>query len=657
MRQSESASRDWDVIPISTCYTVLTRCFSALPSCHLPPHSTPSQLHHVPPLSSRRSRTATHRYESAQLPFKHASLPAPALALTVLLTSDPRLKTIHCFHRGQTLLSTMDSLQVHINKMQDDLSQRRSLLAALEAKLASCERENDKLGVAFWGDRVRDKRIAIEAIEKDCAVYLKECDSIRAELDSPFLGTSMNHFVEDEGKEEQSRAQQTLEEFAVWRAAEEPERMQFPPLEDVLRPRHGHHGRAWGGHGRRHGHPRFGPYVPCHAHGEWEGRRPQDGIKDFVKSMTDAANNHAHGAALAPIQELKNYLDGFLVNFSNQLADTFDGSPRVKSEPERASAPEAEPVIPGAFVNSSDVQTQTSPATPAEPAKAPKPCSGLGKGGFRHKHISCDGCWTGIRGMRYKCEQCPDYDLCGSCLPLLHTGDLHPPHHTFRAMLHRGLEERIKLSGTVQDNRARHPATCDLCSQSVIGVRWKCLNCPDWDCCDSCSATINETHPGHSFVKLYKGVDYVSNETEDMKASVRHPHIICDGKLSLHFVVCSSRAQDATRRSEAQGTSACTPIAPTTTSVKSVNVRLSPFTRRPTRCSRPRYLSGSTPRLYSTRLMSSPLDELAGPSRRSDRQGPSALPPSLWNVRSLDRPGTSRLCLCPCLRQRSPSPR
>ncbi|ORX38533.1 hypothetical protein BD324DRAFT_577929 [Kockovaella imperatae] len=437
-------------------------------------------------------------YEAAQLPFKHANLPAPALALTVLLTSDPRLKTIHCFHRGQTLLSTLDNLQVPIAKMQEDLSQRQSLLSALESKLASCERENDRLGVAFWGDRVRDKKQAIDVIEKNFTSYMKECDSIRAELDGPFLGTSMNHFIQDESKEEASRTQQTLEEFAVWRAAEDPEPgSHFPPLEDVLRPRH-HHARG-------------------HQH---HGGRRHDGINDFVRRVTDVVNAPAHGSPLAPIHELRTYLDGFLANFSNQLANTFDGAP--------SPAQEVDPVVPGAFVNSqTDVQTQTSPSTESGPA--PRPCNGLGKGGFRHKHISCDGCWTGIRGMRYKCEQCPDYDLCGSCLPLLHTGDLHPPNHTFRAMLHRGLEDRIKLSGTVQNSRARHPASCDLCSQSIIGTRWKCLNCPDWDCCDSCSATMNETHPGHSFVKLYKGADYITSEAEDMKNNVKHPHIICDG--------------------------------------------------------------------------------------------------------------------------------
>ena len=126
--------------------------------------------------------------------------------------------------------------------------------------------------------------------------------------------------------------------------------------------------------------------------------------------------------------------------------------------------------------------------------------------------------------MRYKCENCADYDLCGSCLPLLHSSDLHPASHTFRAMLHTGLKERIRID----DHNDKHHATCDLCSQSIIGVRWKCLNCPDWDCCATCSVTVGDTHPGHSFVKLNKSSDIVYGSHMNARPEA-HYNIICDG--------------------------------------------------------------------------------------------------------------------------------
>lgn len=126
-------------------------------------------------------------------------------------------------------------------------------------------------------------------------------------------------------------------------------------------------------------------------------------------------------------------------------------------------------------------------------------------------------------------QQCPDYDLCGTCVPLLCTSDLHPSHHTFQAMLHRGLEHRVSFAQEYSGSFDRHPATCDLCSQSIIGVRWKCLNCPDWDCCSSCSQAIQHCHPGHSFVKISRPSDYVDPSGQSGRYGVRHPHVICDG--------------------------------------------------------------------------------------------------------------------------------
>jgi next-to-BRCA1 protein 1 len=128
-------------------------------------------------------------------------------------------------------------------------------------------------------------------------------------------------------------------------------------------------------------------------------------------------------------------------------------------------------------------------------------------------------------------QQCGDYDLCGQCLPLLASSDLHPVSHTFKAMLHPGLEERIKVSG--QESESRHNATCDLCSQTIIGVRLKCLDCYDWDSCQNCASSLEEKHPGHSFVKLHKASDYVGNAAVDARENVRHPHVICDGTSSV----------------------------------------------------------------------------------------------------------------------------
>ena len=49
--------------------------------------------------------------------------------------------------------------------------------------------------------------------------------------------------------------------------------------------------------------------------------------------------------------------------------------------------------------------------------------------GVQHNNIVCDGCKRhGIFGIRWKCAQCFDYDLCTQC----YMGDTHDLSHTFQ---------------------------------------------------------------------------------------------------------------------------------------------------------------------------------------------------------------------------------
>ncbi|WVW85664.1 hypothetical protein I302_107702 [Kwoniella bestiolae CBS 10118] len=494
-------------------------------------------------------------YESAQAPFVHSGLPAPALVFTVLLASDPRLNTIHGYHRANTLLTSAGDLAIHISSIEEDLAKRVSLLTALQEKLASCQKDGDTTGVTFWSDRVNDKKKSVKDLETELLNCQQEFNRMNDQLDGAAVPNgyppqSLRDYAESEEKEEVGRAQQTEDELAAWKAGNEYEHetQLFPPLDHLIPP----HGPRFRGH---HGRRGFRPPPPhFHARGwapmppppppppaaqfsgfaprppRFEPQQGERGIRNLFDRVSDVLNPPVPADAV-PVREIKTMLDTFLVNLSNQLATTFEGAPRVATTD---ATSETERPIPGAFVQpQADAQIQTQPVTP-EPAREERNANTrsaqLGKGGFRHRRIWCDGCEEGIRGVRYKCEQCPDYDLCGSCLPLLHSSDLHPSAHTFKAMLHRDLEERIKINteGRAEES-VRHPATCDLCSLAITGIRWKCLNCPDWDSCNSCAATITETHPGHSFVKLHKSSDYVPNASVEEKENVSHPHVICDG--------------------------------------------------------------------------------------------------------------------------------
>lgn len=61
-------------------------------------------------------------------------------------------------------------------------------------------------------------------------------------------------------------------------------------------------------------------------------------------------------------------------------------------------------------------------------AAGPAADNGGNSGGEEHPGVVCDGCDKPVTGFRYKCVQCPDYDLCGKC----ETKGLHSEHNMMR---------------------------------------------------------------------------------------------------------------------------------------------------------------------------------------------------------------------------------
>ncbi len=116
-----------------------------------------------------------------------------------------------------------------------------------------------------------------------------------------------------------------------------------------------------------------------------------------------------------------------------------------------------------------------------------------------HIGYICDGCnMAPIKGTRYHCEQCPDYDLCEKCYKEKKTNH----GHSFQPIKKEIIPE-IKLKSLNKIDKHIHMnVTCDGCGvHPLVGVRYKCGVCPNFDFCENCEKKEALNH-GHPLVRL-----------------------------------------------------------------------------------------------------------------------------------------------------------
>ncbi|CAL4170731.1 unnamed protein product [Meganyctiphanes norvegica] len=106
----------------------------------------------------------------------------------------------------------------------------------------------------------------------------------------------------------------------------------------------------------------------------------------------------------------------------------------------------------------------------------------------KHENIFCDCCNGPVCGFRYKCLICDDYDLCGNCENKIY----HTPHPMLRVPSPKSLIDfankiEVKGESSSYDPTFIHEGVeCDGCYCKVIGYRYKCLICSNYDLCHTC---------------------------------------------------------------------------------------------------------------------------------------------------------------------------
>ncbi|WAQ94765.1 YN8B-like protein [Mya arenaria] len=137
---------------------------------------------------------------------------------------------------------------------------------------------------------------------------------------------------------------------------------------------------------------------------------------------------------------------------------------------------------------------------------------GMGRsltGNFVHRGLHCDGCnATPIIGTRYKCMSCYEYDLCDGCM----SKRVHPNHsfkritglenlNTLQQSEFMGLGISHSASTQKRGNFVHRGLHCDGCNATpIIGTRYKCMSCYEYDLCDGCMS--KRVHPNHSFKRI-----------------------------------------------------------------------------------------------------------------------------------------------------------
>jgi len=139
-----------------------------------------------------------------------------------------------------------------------------------------------------------------------------------------------------------------------------------------------------------------------------------------------------------------------------------------------------------------------------------------------HHDVDCNRCRRPIKGIRLKCIQCGNLDLCHNCI--YYQAEVDELSHTFVMFVeknkliykpivpHPSIEEP-SIDSPSTNNPSNPPTTqsavtdwnregvCDGCGRFLRATQFICLVCTNYRMCTPCFGRVSQTHPGHSFIR------------------------------------------------------------------------------------------------------------------------------------------------------------
>ncbi|EXX66310.1 hypothetical protein RirG_125040 [Rhizophagus irregularis DAOM 197198w] len=211
------------------------------------------------------------------------------------------------------------------------------------------------------------------------------------------------------------------------------------------------------------------------------------------------------------IKNLQDMVQAFVTQLSNTIERDLSNKNLNVSQPHQSNnGGNSHNVKSNDSITSSSSETRQIPKVTDIPASSEP---------VVHHGVMCDCCKNIIRGMRWKCTSCLNYDLCQVCKSKSPSIHRHSNKHAFQPIPYP------RTSNHTPRPENLHSATCDYCESVIFGIRHKCINCPDFDLCNNCISLAPTQHPNHTFVPIHRPGE---PEIKIPDASF-HPGIRCDG--------------------------------------------------------------------------------------------------------------------------------